>query len=237
MFNFMTSYEKLTPSEQKVLSYIVNHIEEIPYIQIKELSENTFVSKTVIINLSQKLGFHGFKELKFYVNNQLLLSKREEVKNDYTVVETLESNISKSFSLINEQDLLASAKLLKNAHNIFILARGTSKPAGYYLEHLLFSLGLHCFFISDYNLSETFTRLVSEKDVVIFISLSGETQKVIETAKKVHLNKGKIISMTGFQTNSLGRYADYRLFSYTDESDTRREDSISRIGFFMLIDL
>ena len=48
---------------------------------------------------------------------------------------------------------------------------------GYYLEHLLFALGLHCFFINDYNLSDSFTRLVNEDDTVIFISLSGGTKK------------------------------------------------------------
>ena len=50
-------------------------------------------------------------------------------------------------------------------------------------------------------------------------------------------NDAKIISMTGFQTNPLSNYADFSLFCYTDTMDTRKDDSVSRIGFFILVDL
>lgn len=237
MLDFFNSYENLTVTEQKALKYIIDHLDEIPFIQINELAYRSFVSKTIIINLSQKLGFAGFREFKFAISNHLLEEKEKFNEKNYSVKESLEYNIDKSLLLISEQDIEACADLLMKAHNIFIMARGTSKSTGYYLEHLLFSLGMHCFFINDYNLSETFTRLVTDKDVVIFISLSGETKKILETAKKVRMNNAKIISMTGFQVNSLNRYSDYSLFAYTDSSNTQKEDSISRIGFFILVDL
>ncbi|MEG0285455.1 MAG: MurR/RpiR family transcriptional regulator [Vagococcus sp.] len=237
MFSFLEVYEELTTSEKKALKYIIDNPEEIPHLHIEELAKKVFTSKTVIINLSKKLGFSGFKELKYHISNQLLLKVRQETETNESVKQTLEQSIAKSMDLIVEKDIEESANTLKKAKNIFIMARGTSKPVGYYLEHLLFSLGMHCFFINDYNLSETFTRLVGEEDVVILISLSGNTKKIIETAKQVHFNDAKIISMTGFQTNPLSNYADFSLFCYTDTMDTRKDDSVSRIGFFILVDL
>ncbi|MEX6066118.1 SIS domain-containing protein [Providencia hangzhouensis] len=91
--------------------------------------------------------------------------------------------MNKSFTLINEEQIKDCAKILHGSRNIFIVARGTSKAVGYYLEHLLFALGLHCFFINDYNLSDSFTRLVSKDDTVIFISLSGGTKKLLKRLK------------------------------------------------------
>lgn len=237
MFSFLEVYEELTVSEKKALKYIIDNPEEIPHIHIEELAKKVFTSKTVIINLSKKLGFSGFKELKFHISNQLLSKVRNEKNQSESVKNSLEKSLAKSMDLIVESDIEECAKMLKAAKNIFIMARGTSKPVGYYLEHLLFSLGMHCFFINDYNLSETFTRLVGEEDVVILISLSGNTKKIIETAKQVHFNEAQIISMTGFQTNELSNYADYSLYSYTDTMDTQKEDSNSRIGFFILVDL
>lgn len=134
----------------------------------------TFVSKTVIINLSQKLGFSGFKELKFQINNYILSKNKTEKINPSSYKKQLERNINKSFTLINEEQIANCAKTLRHSRNIFIVARGTSKAVGFYLEHMLFALGLHCFFINDYNLSDSFTRLVTKDDTVIFISLSGE---------------------------------------------------------------
>ncbi|CAK6600245.1 DNA-binding transcriptional regulator, MurR/RpiR family, contains HTH and SIS domains [Providencia stuartii] len=197
----------------------------------------TFVSKTVIINLSQKLGFSGFKELKFQINNYILSKNKTEKINPSSYKKQLERNINKSFTLINEEQIANCAKTLRHSRNIFIVARGTSKAVGFYLEHMLFALGLHCFFINDYNLSDSFTRLVTKDDTVIFISLSGGTKKIIETAKIVQLKEANIISMTAFHTNELTSYADNTLFCFSDSYDTKIDDTKSRTGFFILVDL
>lgn len=237
LFKFLERYEKLTVSEQKVLKYVMNHLEEIPHLQINELASNAFVSKTVVINLAQKLGFSGFKELKYYINSQFLQNKRNRKPEENSIKSQLTEDIKKTLSLINETDIDSCGKILLQSRNIFIMARGTSKSVGYYLEHLLFSLGLHCFFIDDYNLSESFTRLVGKEDVVILISLSGSTPKIVETAKLVHLKDAYILSLTSFHSNQLTSFADKQLYCYAETEDTKKDDSVSRIGFFILVDL
>lgn len=234
---FLKNYDNLTISEKKVLKYLTDNITDIPYLNINELVAKTFVSKTVIINLSQKLGFSGFKELKFQINNYILSKNKTEKINPSSYKKQLERNINKSFTLINEEQIANCAKTLRHSRNIFIVARGTSKAVGFYLEHMLFALGLHCFFINDYNLSDSFTRLVTKDDTVIFISLSGGTKKIIETAKIVQLKEANIISMTAFHTNELTSYADNTLFCFSDSYDTRIDDTKSRTGFFILVDL
>lgn len=240
MHSFLETYEDLTTSEKKCLKYIIDNFEEIPYLNIRDFSDKAYISKTVIVNLSQKLGFSGFKELKYHISNQIYLNKQEKSQNSHselTVQEDLESRINKTLSLIVEKEINRSVQLILNAKNIFIIARGTSKSVGYYLEHLLFSLGIQCFFIQDYNLSKSFTSLVDEKDLIILISLSGNTARVVDTAKRVQLNNAKMVSMTGFQSNPLTSYADCNLFCYSDIIDTKIDDSASRIGFFILIDM
>ncbi|HGM9722727.1 TPA: MurR/RpiR family transcriptional regulator [Proteus mirabilis] len=237
MLDFLKNYDNLTVSEKKVLKYLTDNIADIPYLNINDLVAKTFVSKTVIINLSQKLGFSGFKELKFQINNYILSRNKIEKSDHSSYKKQLEKNINKSFTLINEEQIKECAKTLRHSRNIFIVARGTSKAVGYYLEHLLFALGLHCFFINDYNLSDSFTRLVNEDDTVIFISLSGGTKKIIETAKIVQLKEANIISMTAFNTNELTSYATHTLFGFADNHDTKKDDTKSRIGFFILVDL
>lgn len=237
MLEFLKNYDNLTLSEKKVLKYLNDNIADIPYLNINDLVAKTYVSKTVIINLSQKLGFSGFKELKFQINNYILSKNKAEKVTPASYKKQLEKNINKSFTLINEEQINDCANILHKSRNIFIVARGTSKAVGYYLEHLLFALGLHCFFINDYNLSDSFTRLVSKDDTVIFISLSGGTKKIIETAKIVQLKGANIISMTAFNTNELTSYTDNTLFCFADSYDTKRDDTKSRIGFFILVDL
>ncbi|MEY2345349.1 hypothetical protein I3679_020940 [Proteus mirabilis] len=80
---FFKNYDNLTVSEKKVLKYLTDNIADIPYLNINDLVAKTFVSKTVIINLSQKLGFSGFKELKFQINNYIL-SRNKIEKSDHS---------------------------------------------------------------------------------------------------------------------------------------------------------
>ena len=237
MLDFLKNYADLTTSEKKALKYIIDHIADIPFLNINELVVKAFVSKTVIVNLSQKLGFNGYKELKFKINEHILAENKNKNQNLPSFKKQLERNINKTFTLINEEQIHDCAKSLRHAKNIFIVTRGTSKAVGYYLEHLLFSLGLHCFFINDYNLSDSFTRLVSSEDTVVFISLSGGTKKIIETAKAVQLKDANIISMTAFHSNELTSYADNNLFCFADNHDTKKDDTKSRVGFFILVDL
>ncbi len=103
------------------------------------------------------------------------MSKQEKQTVMYR--EVLKQSLDKTFSLITEDQLHETAAKIKSAKNVFIMARGTSKAAGYYLEHLLLTIGIQCIFIKDYNLSEVFTDFVAEDDIVIFISISGDTKK------------------------------------------------------------
>ncbi|WP_379545908.1 MurR/RpiR family transcriptional regulator [Oceanobacillus sojae] len=237
MFDVMKNYEEMTTSEKRVLSYIVENQDQIPHIKISDLAEETFVSKTVIINLAQKLGFSGFREMKYHISRTILEKMSKQEKQTVMYREVLKQSLDKTFSLITEDQLHETAAKIKSAKNVFIMARGTSKAAGYYLEHLLLTIGIQCIFIKDYNLSEVFTDFVAEDDIVIFISISGDTKKIIDTAKKIHLKNVDIISITSFKTNELTRYTTNNLFCYTDKANTSKNDTISRTGFFLTIDL
>lgn len=184
MFDILKNYEELTVSEKRVLSYIMENQDQIPHIKINDLAEATFVSKTVIINLAQKLDFSGFREMKYYISQKIIEKMSAQETSTVLYRENLKQSIDKTFSLVTEDQLQKTAAKIKAAKNVFIMARGTSKAVGYYFEHLLLTIGIQCIFIKDYNLSEVFTDFVAEDDIVIFISLSGDTKKIIDTAKK-----------------------------------------------------
>lgn len=237
MNNFLNNYEDMTASERKVLNYIINHRDAIPHMNINDLAEVTFVSKTVIINLAQKLGFSGFRELKYHINRMIIEEITNHETNNLPFRDILSQRINKTFSIVTNEMLHSSAEKILSSKTVFIMARGTSKAVGYYFEHLLLSIGIQCIFIKDYNLSEVFTDFVTEDDTVIFISLSGGTKKIVDSAKKVHFKNASIINMTSFQINEITKYTSDNLHCYSDYSNTSQNDKISRIGFFLIVDL
>lgn len=98
--------------------------------------------------------------------------------------EVLKQSLDKTFSLITEDQLHETAAKIKSAKNVFIMARGTSKAAGYYLEHLLLTIGIQCIFIKDYNLSEVFTDLSQKMISLSLFRYQEIRKKIIDTAKK-----------------------------------------------------
>ncbi|WP_125702598.1 MurR/RpiR family transcriptional regulator [Lacticaseibacillus daqingensis] len=234
--NIMEGYENLTKSERRVLAYVMEHKQQLPLMNIDEVAASTFVSKTVVINLAHKLGFSGYREMKFHLKVEV--AKQQAVQQETkSVKDQLRGVIDKSFALLDEQTLMDAALQIVQANNVFIMARGLSKPVAYYLEHVLLALGIHCFFIDDYNLSDSFTNLVTKNDTVLYISLSGNTPKIVSSAQMVQMKGAHIISLTSFNSNKLAALADKNLFGYTPVDNTKSDDSIPRIGLFVVIDL
>ena len=63
-------FETLTESEKRVFTYIYRHQTEASRMNIQDVAGAASVSKTVVINTCQKLGFEGFGALKYYLRNQ-----------------------------------------------------------------------------------------------------------------------------------------------------------------------
>ena len=51
-------------AEQGALNYILDHPEEIPQLNIKQLSEASYSSASTIVRLCHKLGFEGYRDLQ-----------------------------------------------------------------------------------------------------------------------------------------------------------------------------
>lgn len=59
------SYLKtLTSNEKTVAEYLIDHMNDISKISITDISSATFTSNSTTVRLAQKLGYHGWKELK-----------------------------------------------------------------------------------------------------------------------------------------------------------------------------
>lgn len=228
-------FNKLTNSEQKVFTYIYANQQKVIKMKISDLAKETFTSKTVIINLSQKLGFEGFSDLKYY------LKSNNNGEDDIKVLEDLQyglkQNIEKTFAVIEADLYRKISREVIEAKTVYVFARGTSKAAGNYLNHLLLTLGIKCILVIDYNLLTLVGNTLESDELVILISLSGNTEKILEVANIAKVKGCRTIAITSFGNNELSRISDYTLHCVSSETETKFNDSISRIGMFIVIEM
>lgn len=229
------NFELLTDAEKRVCSYIVEHPKEVIDLTINDLAEKSHASKTVVVNMAQKLQFDGYADLKYYlrdtINKMDEAIEARETKNQILELSTMTGEI------INVDRIQEVARRIHSAKTVYIAARGTSKAVASHLNHLLLTMGVKCLLIEDYNLLTLIADKITRDEMLILISLSGETRKIVETAKISKAREAFLVSLTSFSQSTLTDLADLNLYAIANSMDTLENDDISRIGFFMVAEI
>lgn len=185
--------------------------------------------------MTQKLGFSGYTDFKYYLKSgNIPKIKKDEYE---SIQSNLKEDIEKTFSLVNTKEIKNIVREIQKVKTIYVVARGTSKSVGSHLNHLLLTLGFRCIFLEDYNLITNVAKTLESNELVILISLSGKTDKVLEIARIAKIKKTKIVSITNFYKNPLSSLADFKLYCISEQKDTKVNDSASRIGMYLIVEI
>ena len=229
----LQNYSKLTEIEKKIFHYIVENAKEIQTQTAKEIAERNFVSKTTVINVAKKCGFQGFSDFKYYL---LYHQAAVQPADDFLAAsKKLQEEVERTFFLTDEKTLAEAAGIILTSRLIYIFGAGLSGQIAAMLENLLLKQGVKALFVRDGNNIATITAGGHAEDAVLLLSLSGRTEKLVEMAKKVKIKGMKLISITAFSDNEIQAMADIRLYSYAGISDTKTNDTLSRLGMHLII--
>jgi len=224
-------YLSLSPNEKNVFEYVVHHYKEIEKMSAQQLADKCNVSKTLVINLTQKIGFDGFSDLKFFLKNQGKNTKVVDTPSHYSM-----DNFEKTRNIQQENHLMQAIEWISNAKTVYTAGRGSSKHLTAYFAHLLMLLGIKCINIADLNLMAVTADTMTEDDVMVLFSLSGETAILTKTAQMAKISSGKLITVTSFTTNTISSFSNCPLYFISDQKDTAVDDTVSRLPMFYVID-
>lgn len=233
---YAKNYDLLTSTERDLLHFILDNEAQVEKSTATKIANACGVSKTVVINMCQKLGFEGFNELKYYLKNREKNQKTMRNLSPNLVQSALEDIVSKTLHLNNEKMLKEVSKKICDASCVYVISRGTSKAVGVYFTHLLLTLNIKCINIPDYNLLSIIAKKMTHDEVLIALSLSGETPIIVDTAKMVKAYGNSLITVTAFANSTLCSYSDYTLYFCSNKLDTKYEDIVSRLGMFTIVD-
>lgn len=226
------NYDMLTNTERHLLHFILDNEDLVQKYTASKIAEKCGVSKTVVINMCQKLGFDGYNELKYFLKNKNKNIIKKETNSKNSLLNIVEKTL-----LINDEKMLDSiAQKICEASCIYVVSRGTSKAVGMYLTHLLLTLNIKCINVPDYNLLDIIAKKINHEEIMVALSLSGETPIIVQTAKIVKAYGNSLITITAFANSSLCSYSDYSLFFSSSSLDTKNNDTLTRIGMFTVVD-
>ncbi len=107
---------------------------------------------------------------------------------------------------LSEKQINTMIEAIENAERIFMMGAGRSGMASRAFAMRLVQLGL-----TAYVIGESVTPAMTEKDLLIAVSGSGETKSIVSAAKIAKGVGSKVLAVTSYPRSRLGRIANIRV--------------------------
>lgn len=215
--------DKLNPTDLIVWRYIYAHKKECCYISIYDIADNCNVSRTTVLRFAKKLGLDGFSDLKMMLKMEISQAREKPSMDIAEATVNLCKNVGEE---IAKQDFTRLNKLLHNAKRIFVYASG----------HV--QCNVLVYEIKGPDEIGIILKNITENDLFIIISLSGESKKVVDVAQKLYLQKIPIISLTKLKSNTLATLSTENIYvTPIDLPATVDFEYKSMLGFFLAVEM
>lgn len=231
-------YPDLSKQEKKVADYIFEKKGEVSYLSLQEIAKEIEVGEATIVRFVKKIGFNGFQDLKLNIAKEDLpiIETRYE---DY--IDNIHANINETVQntkyLINKKQLEKSIKFIEKAERIFIYGVGSSGLAALELQNKFLRFGKIVTAYTDSHFQIMNASILTNKDVVIAISLSGQTKDIIESLEIGKKNKCKIISITNHIMSPVAQLGDSVLLTAGRETLLDGGSLIAKMSQLYIIDV
>lgn len=232
-----SGYADLRKSEKQAADYILEHMELAQNLSLDRLAAAAGVSQPTVLRMLKALGYSGYKDFRYQLVAEL--AKAEDGKQEagrlqlmygYTLdkkdgLDGIPVNITmttermmretlKNFPVKTYRKVIAA---LKNARLIDIYGVENSEVMASDLLTKLLYLGLPCRHFSDCYLQQIAAGCLTDKDVAVGISYSGESRDTVDTMRAAKRAGACTIAITNFKDSTIGKYADILICTSQDQ--------------------
>ncbi|MEY9093260.1 MurR/RpiR family transcriptional regulator [Paenibacillus sp. RC84] len=240
----------LTPVEKAVGEYILENVEEIPHLSIKNLARLTKTSDASVLRFCKTIGYSGYRSFIVSISASLG-SMHEEDTNPYRDIQpgddlsTIILNISRTNSqsiedtlqVINKSEIARAVEVLRSCRRIAFFGIGASGLVGIDAEQKFSRINKMCHTYTDGHSMLTAATLLEKGDVAIFISNSGETVEILDALEIAKKNGACLIAVTKYTKSRLADQANILLSISTPEITIRSGAMGSRIAMLTVVDI
>ncbi|MTI71235.1 MAG: MurR/RpiR family transcriptional regulator [Firmicutes bacterium] len=242
-------YDTFKPSEKKVAKFILKNTNDIPNFSIMALANKCHTSEASVIRFCRTLGLKGYQDLKLAIS--LEISKKKDDKqiiHDQINIEDSTSDILEKISMgsvkaiedtkeiINIELLKEAIEAINDAEKIYLFSVGASSVVALDAQYKFTRINIPTVLYLDSHMQLTSAVHVTEKDVAIGISNSGNTKDVIKCLNIAKSNGAKTISITQYGRSPILEASDITLFTAHVENNFRSGAMGSRIAQLNIID-
>lgn len=177
-----SKYDTLTNAEQKLADYIVQNPRCALEYRMTQLSQKAGSSNAALARLCQKLGYDGFSEFRFSLNNYLLSQGSDAPENPNAVeshdplqniIDTYTHYIRMIPNYVSREQLHTAAKKICSARRISIWGFNRTFQSAQQLSNRLGRLGIFNKCTDDWIVMTDDSEMLGPEDLCIILSMEG----------------------------------------------------------------
>lgn len=245
VYHIRASRDRLSATEQKVADAILEDIAFAASASIDQLATKASVSIATISRFAKSVGCEDIRDLKLKLAQASAVGTRflaelpvlEESAFYAQICSEIESTLRANLARFVENDFRTAANLLNNARLIYIGGMGgASTMLSDEVQFRIARLGIAVTAYHDPVLLRMFAATLTEKDVLVLLSVTGVTPELLEVADIAREYGAKLIVLSA-QNSPLAQKADIVIPLVTEETDFIYKPSASRYGMLLAIDI
>lgn len=203
---------KLSKTYKSIIDIMKDKNIDISDMDISEFSKSFYVSNSTVTRFAQKLGFDGFHELKYAINND----KDHYIYKSQSIYKKIIDSVEKL-----DQESVDFIKNIPSFKKILLIGIGSSG-----LVANEFAYKLNEFNLANVNYATEPYRIdllcenLNDEDLLIAISNTGEHFNILKAIDIAKTKKAKILAISQDESSNLSKLSDIAIISPSYPSHT-----------------
>lgn len=248
LLEIQNQYTGFSKTNKRIADYVLANYEECLNLTALEIADKCQTSSASIIRFAKTLGFPGLEEFKISLakatlhddtyGEDLIISEQDDM---LTLKDKVQSMISNSndlfFYQLDMNQYQAAVKALQDTRHVYLLGIGASALPAFDLYHKLRRINRHATFEFDAHMMVEFFQFLTEEDVVLAFSYSGQSSEVVYPCEIAKAKGAKVIAVTRNAQSPLSDLSDIVLTLPNNEHLIRVAAITSKYSAMLMNDL
>ena len=242
-----SSYNSFFDSEKKIANCIMERRGEVVDMTVAELAQASGASDASVSRFCRRCGFKGFHQLKMTLAREISEETQVPVSNDLSrrdIGQSLQNilankveELRQTVAMMEPGNLDRILDVLQQARTVQLAAVGNTIPVALDAAFKFNQLGIPTVTGTILETQTAYAFNLGDKDVIMAISNSGVSRRLIRMLKGARENGVTVIAVTNSPDSPVAQLADYHITTATREKLLREDFLFSRVPATMVIEI
>ena len=242
-----SSYDSFFDSEKKIANCIMERKREVVDMTVAELAQASGASDASVSRFCRRCGFKGFHQLKMTLARELSEESQASVGNDISrrdigqslqnILANKTEEIRQTVAMMDPENLDRILDIIQKARMVQLAAVGNTIPVALDAAFKFNQLGIPAATGTILETQTAYAFNLGKKDVIIAISNSGVSRRLIRILEGASGNGVTVISITNNPESPVAKLSDYHITTATREKLLREDFLFSRVPATMVIEI